>query len=106
MRNTACDCERVGAPTVSQVLHVLNSPEIQGKLMHDGGRIALLAAKSDWQDAQVVDELYLTFFSRFPTEQEKVVGLDYLAKQAPQRRQAIEDLAWTMMNTLEFVFNH
>jgi hypothetical protein len=30
----------------------------------------------------------------------------YLHSNATQRRQAAEDLAWSLMNTLEFVFNH
>jgi hypothetical protein len=106
MRNTPCDCERVGAPNVSQVLHVLNSPEIQSKLMHDGGRVAELARRQDLNDDQIIDELYLTFFSRFPTGEEQAHGRTYLVKHATDRRQAIEDVAWSLMNTLEFVFNH
>jgi hypothetical protein len=106
MRNTACDCERVSAPNVSQVLHVLNSPEIQAKLMHEGGTVADFSRREELTDDQIVDELYLTFFSRFPDVQEKGAGCAYLAKHAQNRRPAIEDLAWSLMNTLEFVFNH
>lgn len=106
MRNTPCDCERVGAPNVSQVLHILNSPEIQAKLMHEGGRIAELAGREKITEDQVLEELYLTFFSRFPDGQEKQTGRKYLLEHAHNRRQAIEDLAWSLMNTLEFVFNH
>lgn len=106
VRSTPCDCERAGAPNVSQVLHVLNSPEIQAKLTHDGGFLAALARRSELTDAQAVDELYLTFFSRFPTEAEKATGERYLHNHAANRRSAIEDLAWSMLNSLEFVFNH
>lgn len=106
VRSTPCDCERAGAPNVSQVLHVLNSPEIQAKLTHDGGFLAAVARRADLTDAQVIDELYLTFFSRFPTEPEKATGVKYLQNQAANRRSAIEDLAWSMLNSLEFVFNH
>lgn len=106
VRSTPCDCERAGAPNVSQVLHVLNSPEIQAKLTHDGGRLAELSQRSDLNDAQVVEELYLTFFSRYPTDPEKLTGEKYLKDHATGRRSAIEDLAWSMLNSLEFVFNH
>ena len=104
MRVTACECERVGEPTVSQVLHILNSPEIQNKLSHEAGKIAkLVHTHSD--DKTLVEELYLTFVSRFPTDQELNSTVGYLADQS-DRRQAAEDIAWSMMNSLEFLFNH
>ncbi|MCC6511707.1 MAG: DUF1549 domain-containing protein [Pirellulaceae bacterium] len=102
MRATACECERVAEPTVSQVLHVLNSPEIQSKLAHDGGQLSKLI---ELPDDQLMEELSLTFFSRFPTLDEKRIGIDYL-QQAKDRRRGLEDLAWGMMNSLEFLFKH
>ncbi|MEX0819779.1 MAG: DUF1549 domain-containing protein [Pirellulaceae bacterium] len=103
-RSTACECERVTEPTTAQVLHVLNSPEIQAKLSHRGGRLATLLAEVS-SDQLLVDELYLTCFSRFPTAEEKHVATVYLRENA-SRRQAAEDLVWSMMNSLEFLFNH
>ena len=41
-RTTPCECERNTEPAIAQVLHVLNSPEIEEKLGHAGGRIARL----------------------------------------------------------------
>jgi len=106
VRNTPCDCERAGAPNVSQVLHVLNSPEIQAKLTHDAGYLAELARSPDLGNKQLIEELYLTFFSRFPSDQERATAEKYLQTQAANRQSAIEDLAWSMLNSLEFVFNH
>ena len=51
-----------------------------------------------------VEELYLAFLSRPPTTDERRDAIDYLAKG--DRRRAAEDLAWSLLNTLEFVFNH
>jgi Protein of unknown function (DUF1553)/Protein of unknown function (DUF1549) len=104
-RVTACECERTAEPTVSQVLHVLNSPEIQGKLSHEGGRVARLVASMP-DDAALVDELYLAFYSRLPTEAERRIGVSHLQSQSGSRQQAAEDIAWSMLNTAEFVFNH
>jgi len=104
VRATACECERVAEPTVGQVLHVLNSPEIQAKLSHAGGRVARLQRQLS-QDDMLVDELYLTFFNRHPAADERAAASDYLQKNA-DRRLASEDLAWTMLNSLEFLFNH
>lgn len=105
VRATACECERAVEPSVAQVLHVLNSPEIHGKLSHAGGRIAKLVEKHPSDDAHVVEDLYLTFYSRYPTDEERRAAVGYLQKRA-DRRNAAEDIAWSMMNTVEFLFNH
>jgi len=104
-RVSACECERNHEPGVSQVLHLLNSPHIQAKLSHDRGAVARLV-KAQRADAGLVDELYLNFFSRFPTPAERQTGIEFLGRHAENRRQAAEDLAWTLLNALEFVFNH
>ena len=106
VRLTPCDCERAGAPNVSQVLHVLNSPEIQAKLAHDAGFLAELARRPGLTDKQLIEEIYLTFFSRYPSNEERTTAEKYLQTHAAKRQSAIEDLAWSMLNSLEFVFNH
>jgi hypothetical protein len=104
-RATACECERIHEPSVSQVLHLLNAPEIHAKLTHERGNIAKWVREKK-SDADLVDEIYLTFYSRVPSEAERKTSQEHLQRNAGQRRQAAEDLAWTLMNTLEFVFNH
>jgi len=102
-RITACECERVTEPSVSQVLHLLNAPEIHAKLTHERGNIAKWVREKK-SDAELVDEIYLTFYSRLPSEAERRTSLEFLQRNASQRRQAAEDIAWTLMNTLEFAF--
>ena len=92
-------------PSVAQVLHLLNAPEVQAKLSHEGGHIAKLVKRMK-EDGPLVEELYLTFYSRMPAEEERQGALAYLREHKGQRRQAAEDLAWSMLNSLEFVFNH
>lgn len=105
VRASACDCERNQEPSVAQVLHVLNSPEIHDKLGHEGGALAKLLKKHT-DDGPLVDELYLSFFSRLPAAKERQTALEYIGEEKTKRRQAVEDLAWSMMNSLEFIFNH
>jgi hypothetical protein len=105
VRVSACECERNGEPSVAQVLHLLNGPEVQAKLSHEGGTVArLVREKAD--DAAVVEEMYLAFYSRPPTEGERRAAVAYLGRDPAKRRQAAEDLAWGLLNSLEFVFNH
>jgi hypothetical protein len=104
-RASACECERTREPSVSQVLNLLNSPEIQAKLTHEAGTVARLV-RDQKDDAKLVEELYLTFFARPPTADELDTALSHLKKYANNRRAATEDLAWAMLNSTEFLFNH
>jgi hypothetical protein len=104
VRETACTCERGTEPSISQVLHLLNAPSIEAKISHEGGQVARLAATISDTD-RLVDELYLTFFARFPTKTERLQGMDYINKIAVDQRTGTEDLAWSLMNSIEFVFN-
>jgi hypothetical protein len=105
VRVSACECERGHEPSVSQVLHLMNAPALQAKLSHDHGTVArLVRTKAD--EAALVEELYLTFYNRFPAESERRQAVAYLRERSGARREAAEDLAWSLLNSLEFVFNH
>lgn len=104
-RVTACECERTREPSVSQVLNLLNSTEIQAKLTHEAGTVARLV-RAEKDDAKLVGELYLIFFARLPTTAETATGVKHLKKYPNNRRAAVEDLAWALMNSTEFLFNH
>ncbi len=45
--------------------------------------------------------MYLTIFSRFPTDQQREYA-EQLIQSAENRRVVIEDLMWAMMNAPEF----
>jgi hypothetical protein len=103
-RVSACDCERNAMPSMGQVLHLMNAPEISQKLSHPAGTVARLTSETD--DRRLVDSIYLTFCSRFPAVDESGVAIEYLRAATEGRQAAAEDLAWSLMNSLEFVFNH
>ncbi len=105
LRETACECERNAEASVAQVLHLMNSPEIQAKLSYSGGAVRRMEREFA-DNGALAEELYLNFYSRYPTDAERSAAVEYLAKSAGNRRQAAEDLAWSMLNSLEFVFNH
>jgi hypothetical protein len=89
---------------LASLLRLLNSPNLQSKLSHADGQLArLVATHSD--NAKLADELYLTFFSRMPTAAERQLAVKHLAASA-DRQQAVEDYAWSLLNAVEFSFNH
>ncbi len=101
---SGCACERGAEPTMAQALHLMNSPTAVRKVQHRDGRAARLAASNLGTD-ELVDELYLAALSRFPTDGERPLMRQALARPA-DRREAAEDILWTLLNLREFVFNH
>jgi hypothetical protein len=103
-RETPCECERSYAPNLAQILHLMNSPEIQGKIASDKGTVAqLLGSKKSNED--VIEALYLAGFSRKPTGPELKDATASIAA-APNRKAAVEDFMWLVLNSKEFLFNH
>ncbi len=102
---TACECERSQEANLSQSLHLLNSEEIQSKLAGDQGRAALLAADAERSDEEKIRELYSIAFSRNPDDRELKATLTYVAGKE-DRREAFEDVLWSLINSKEFLFNH
>ncbi len=96
-------CERTSDTSVVQALHLMNSPELHRKITADSGRAALLA-KGDKGADEIVEELYLLIYNRYPTDEERAIGRDVLARPRFTRRESIEDLMWALINSAEFVF--
>ena len=104
-RNSVCECERGNEPSISQALHLMNSPESFQKIRHRDGRAAGLAAKK-LADEQVIDELFLATLSRVATDRERKLLLAAFTEGSGNRREAVEDILWTLLNTKEFLYNH
>lgn len=103
-RLSVCACERGTEPSMAQALHLMNSPETIGKIQDRSGHAARLAASGLTND-EIVDELYLSTLSRFPSDQERQL-LRAAFEESNNRRETVEDVLWTLLNTREFVFNH
>ena len=71
---------------------------------------ALTAISKLADDGAAVEQLFLTFLSREPSDYERTHALAYLQKGtasgANARNAAIEDLAWACINKLDFLFSY
>ena len=74
------------------------------KLSKEGGRVDGLL-KSGISDRQIIEDCYLAALCRFPTTQE-LARIGEEIGQRPERRQAIEDLVWSLITSREFAYNH
>ncbi|HEV3136254.1 MAG TPA: DUF1553 domain-containing protein, partial [Pirellulales bacterium] len=94
--------ERVSDATMVQALHLMNAPGLHKKVTSDEGRAAKIA-QSDKKPHEIVEEMYLLAYSRFPTAEEQY-AVSKVIEENPHRRAASEDLLWALVNTPEFIF--
>ena len=69
------------------------------------GRAANLV-KAGLSPIEIVNELYLMLYSRWPTEEEKAIAVKAIKYNKNNLQKGVEDLMWALINTVEFVFNH
>jgi hypothetical protein len=98
-------CERQAESSVVQALHLMNSTRLTGKITNVNGRAAQLA-KSERSPAEIVTELYLAAYARYPTAEELNVAVGAFSAEKATRQSATEDVMWALINSAEFVFNH
>lgn len=94
-------------PTLTQALHIINSPYVNGKLKSRNGTITkLLEPKTGekMQPAELTTELYLMTLSRLPTDAELDTATTYLENE-DTRREDTEDLLWALISSRSFLFN-
>ncbi|KAA5539452.1 DUF1549 domain-containing protein [Roseiconus nitratireducens] len=100
-RSVTCDCGQKRRPSIRQVLTLMCDPKRLADL--SSGHVARWLS-DDWDDEQILDEMFLQTLSRWPTAKERQAALDML--QSGPRRQAYEDILWALVNTTEFITIH
>jgi hypothetical protein len=103
-RDTGLASERNNKPTPAQRLHLLNSSHVQRKLER-GDKIQKVIYSNRSPD-EIVKRLYLMIVSRFPTETELKVVVKYSQSDAVEGRQGLQDVAWALVNSAEFLHRH
>jgi hypothetical protein len=103
-RESACECEHSEGPSVAQVLELMNSGDINSKVQSNDGVVAKLDKEKKPTD-EIVRELFLRTFSRSPKPDELADAVAMIDKNK-ERRIALEDLLWGLLNSREFLFNH
>jgi Protein of unknown function (DUF1549)/Protein of unknown function (DUF1553) len=92
-------------PTVHQALFLTNGRQIDGWLTPSSGSlIGRLAAIVD--ASAIADELYLSLYTRRPTDEERAEVVRHIADRGKDRVPALQELAWALLASTEFRFNH
>ena len=103
-RLSACECERVADANLAQVLHLLNSEEVQQKLSRNGARAELMA-KDPRPDEEKIEELFLWAVGTKPTPTKMAAALKIVNDNGKNKKRAYEDIIWALINTKAFCFN-
>ena len=98
--------ERHLSGSIIQASLLLNSDVIQKKISAhtEGSRVQQLLAKTPaLANRELVEELFLSTLSRFPTEAEMELSVKMLEQY---RDRGAEDLQWALLNKVDFIFNY
>lgn len=103
-RELACECERESESTLAQALQLINGAVVNDRLRDPANRIGrLLSAKTP--EPEMLTTLFLVTLTRPPTDVESRVLLGHVAA-ASDKRNAWEDVHWSLINSKEFLFRH
>jgi len=104
-REITCECERSSEPSLVQVLHLSNGRTLNPKLSSENNFLAAqIAAGSD--DEAIIRKLFVAALSRQPTDAELNTLLEVVAEYGDDRKTALQDVAWSVLTSTEFTFNH
>jgi hypothetical protein len=69
-------------------------------------RRSKMAGRDSADFSRIAEELYLSIYTRRPTEEERATVARYITDRGNDRVAAIQELAWAMLASTEFRFNH
>jgi hypothetical protein len=108
-RGNRLDTDRKGDGSILQALNLMNDVFVMTRIRssNTGGQQSLLNRYVNMADNQLVNQLYLTVLSRYPTEQEIAVAVDTLrGTTGTTRVQRGENLLWSLYNKVDFIYNY
>jgi len=102
-RENVCSCAVSMDPSLSQALHLVNGDAANARI-RQGNMIGRMLDEGH-TPGDVIDALFVRCFGRMPTERERIETL-VTVLDGRDRKQALEDIFWALLNSPEFIFNH
>jgi hypothetical protein len=103
-RTQTCECDREQHFGRKQALELIIGQMTSSRLTNKDNRLGqMIAAKK--RDAAILNELYVRALSRNPSEATAKSLSAYVA-ESTDKRQAWEDILWTILNSHEFIYQH
>lgn len=108
LRGNRDNLERRQAGSILQQLALMNDAQVINRVRVTASPALQRMARIADNEA-LVEEMFLAFLSRKPSEYEKGKALEFLkryATTAATRNTSIEDLGWALVNKVEFLFSY
>jgi hypothetical protein len=94
--------------SILQALALMNNPIVEMRTTvkaYNGNQIApLISQNINQTPANLINTLYLTILSRYPSTDEMTTATNALS--AGTTTQAIQNLVWSLYNKVDFIFNY
>ncbi len=95
-------CERTPDSTVTQILHLMNSPELHAKVTNSSNSISKMISEQKAEPAEITKQIYLLCYSREPDSEELEICMKIFEENKDNPRNAASYILWALMNTPEF----
>ena len=107
LRGNRDTTKRSQASSILQQLNLMNDNFVVSRTRVAASPVLASIAKIS-DNSAALDEMFLTFLSRKPSDYERQHGLAFLQKAttAAARNTAIEDLSWVCINKLDFLLSY
>ena len=99
--------QRNQSGSIQQQLYLMNDQFVTNRVkVASSAKLKAMTAITN--DSDLIDEAFLTFLSRYPTDYERSKALPFLARAttATLRNTAVEHLAWVCINKVDFLFSY
>ena len=102
-------CERDNSSDVAQAMHLISGQTIQNQITGKDGTLDHWLADKSLTDEEITRRLFMATQVHPPTDREVAqvtAAIQSGGGNATARRQAFEDVLWTIFNSKAFIFNH
>ncbi|MBM3761301.1 MAG: DUF1553 domain-containing protein [Acidobacteria bacterium] len=108
-RGNRLDDDRKSDGSAIQALSLMNDAFVMTRIRssNTGGQQSLLNRFINMADTQLVNQLYLTVLSRYPSQAEADIAIATLrGTSGTTRTQRGENLLWSLYNKVDFIYNY
>ena len=99
-RLQTCECERTNETTLAQTFEMVSGELINSLLERHEGRISNMI-RQQRSDSEIVTELYWYAVSRPPSDRELKASIGHIKNRS--RTEGLQDVAWALLNSNEFL---
>jgi hypothetical protein len=109
LRGNRDDQQRRDDGSILQALNLMNAGLIENKFALTGATASplMVEAATKLNNTDALNKLFLTILSRYPSPAEMTTAVGSLpTANGAARNNAMQDLAWSLFNKVDFVFNY